>query len=88
MVELLKENGLRAMLCIALMIMGLAAMRFHADVVKQADRGNKNLPVAYYIHEGPPYFPMSPRMKLSREAAAQKAYNEEMASRQSQEATE
>lgn len=36
--------------------------------------GGQTLPSGYYIHDDIQYFPPGPEFKLSREAAAQKAY--------------
>ena len=44
----------------------------------QVDVGGQTLPSAYYLQDDIQYFPAGPEFKLSKEAAAQKAYKEEM----------
>ncbi len=46
----------------------------------QVDVGGQTLPSAYYLQDDIQYFPAGPEFKLSREAAAQKAYKKELAS--------
>lgn len=43
----------------------------------QSDIGGQTLPSPYYLKDDIQYFPPGPEFKLSREAAAQKAFNEE-----------
>ena len=43
----------------------------------QVDVGGQTLPSAYYLQDDIQYFPAGPEFKLSREAAAQKAYRKE-----------
>ena len=45
----------------------------------QVDVGGQTLPSPYYLKDDVQYFPPGPEFKLSREAAAQKAFNEEQA---------
>ena len=45
----------------------------------QVDVGGQTLPSPYYLSDDVQYFPPGPEFKLSREAAAQKAYAEEHA---------
>jgi len=45
----------------------------------QVDVGGQTLPSAYYLQDDIQYFPAGPEFKLSREAAAQKAYRKEIA---------
>ena len=45
----------------------------------QVDVGGQTLPSAYYLHDDIQYFPAGPEFKLSREAAALKAYKKELA---------
>jgi len=52
----------------------------------QVDVGGQTLPSPYYLQDDIQYFPAGPRMKLSREAAAMKAYQEEEALRATREA--
>jgi hypothetical protein len=47
----------------------------------QVDVGGQTLPSGYYLQDDIQYFPAGPRMKLSREAAAMKAFKEEEALR-------
>ena len=49
----------------------------------QVDVGGQTLPSAYYLKDDIQYFPAGPEFKLSREAAAQKAYRKEMAADES-----
>ena len=49
----------------------------------QVDVGGQTLPSAYYLQDDIQYFPAGPEFKLSREAAAQKAYRKEMAADES-----
>ena len=44
----------------------------------QVDVGGQTLPSAYYLQDDIQYFPAGPEFKLSREAAAQKAYKKEL----------
>lgn len=46
----------------------------------QVDVGGQTLPSAYYLHDDVQYFPAGPEFKMSREAAALKAYKKELAS--------
>jgi hypothetical protein len=47
----------------------------------QVDVGGQTLPSAYYLQDDIQYFPAGPEFKLSKEAAAQKAYKKEIAER-------
>jgi hypothetical protein len=58
--------------------LGLAAV---ACTGCQVDVGGQTLPSPYYLKDDIQYFPAGPRMKLSREAAAMKAFKEEEALR-------
>jgi hypothetical protein len=44
----------------------------------QVDVGGQTLPSAYYLQDDIQYFPAGPEFKLSKEAAALKAYEEEL----------
>ena len=44
----------------------------------QVDVGGQTLPSPYYLHDDIQYFPSGPEFKLSKEAAAQKAYKDEL----------
>ena len=48
----------------------------------QSDFGGQTLPSPYYLEDDVQYFPPGPQMKLSREAAALKTYNQEAAANQ------
>ena len=48
----------------------------------QVDIAGQTLPSAYYLDDDVQYFPAGPEFKLSREAAAMKAYEEEQAAQQ------
>jgi len=50
----------------------------------QVDVGGQTLPSAYYLHDDIQYFPSGPEFKLSKEAAALKAYKKELAENKSQ----
>lgn len=43
----------------------------------QVDVGGQTLPSGYYLHDDIQYFPAGPEFKLSKEAAALKAYKKE-----------
>ena len=43
----------------------------------QTDVGGQTLPSGYYLQDDVQYFPSGPEFKLSREAAAQKAFKAE-----------
>ena len=44
----------------------------------QVDYGGQTLPSGYYLQDDIQYFPAGPEFKLSKEAAAQKAYKKEI----------
>jgi hypothetical protein len=44
----------------------------------QVDVGGQTLPSAYYLQDDIQYFPAGPEFKLSKEAAALKAYKKEI----------
>jgi hypothetical protein len=67
----------RGVICVA----GLAAA---ACTGCQVDVGGQTLPSPYYLSDDIQYFPAGPRMKLSQEAAAMKAFQEEEALRAAQ----
>ena len=48
----------------------------------QVDVGGQTLPSAYYLQDDIQYFPAGPEFKLSKDAAAQKAYKKELAERE------
>lgn len=45
----------------------------------QVDVGGQTLPSAYYLQDDVQYFPAGPEFKLAKEAAALKAYKDELA---------
>jgi hypothetical protein len=67
----------RGLICVA----GVAAL---ACTGCQVDVGGQTLPSPYYLSDDIQYFPVGPRMKLSQEAAAMKAFREEEALRAAQ----
>lgn len=54
---------------------GLVALSAIGMTGCQVDVGGQTLPSPYYIYDDVQYFPAGPEFKLSREAAAMKAYN-------------
>ncbi|MDA0253701.1 MAG: hypothetical protein O3C39_04180 [Planctomycetota bacterium] len=66
------HSGLR----LALAALGICCL---ATTGCQVDVGGQTLPSAYYLQDDIQYFPAGPEFKLSKEAAAQKAYRREMA---------
>ena len=63
---------------IVLALCGISAL---AATGCQVDVGGQTLPSAYYLQDDIQYFPAGPEFKLSKEAAAQKAYRKEMKER-------
>lgn len=59
-------------------MLGLAAIAGLASAGCQVDVGGQTLPSAYYLQDDIQYFPAGPEFKLSKEAAAQKAYKKEI----------
>ena len=45
----------------------------------QVETGGQTLPSPYYMKDDVQYFPPGPQMKVAREAAAMKAYNQDQA---------
>jgi hypothetical protein len=66
----------RRVTAIALLACGICAASLTGC---QVDVGGQTLPSAYYLQDDIQYFPAGPEFKLSREAAALKAYKKEMA---------
>jgi len=60
-----------------LLLLGLGATVAIGVAGCQSDVGGQTLPSPYYMDDDVQYFPPGPQMRLSREAAAQKAYNQE-----------
>ena len=50
----------------------------------QSEFGGQTLPSPYYMNDDVQYFPPGPEFKLAREAAAQKAYSQDLAQQQQQ----
>ena len=63
--------GIRLM-AVAVAVAGIATTGCQVDV------GGQTLPSAYYLQDDIQYFPAGPELKLSKEAAAQKAYKDEL----------
>jgi hypothetical protein len=73
--RMLRRPGFRGpsrLLLIAAAICGLGLTGCQVDV------GGQTLPSAYYLQDDIQYFPAGPEFKLSKEAAAQKAYKKEV----------
>ena len=62
----------RTIACLAIVVGGLGLSGCQVDV------GGQTLPSAYYLQDDIQYFPAGPEFKLSKEAAAQKAYKKEI----------
>ncbi len=60
---------------ILLAVGGIASLAFTGC---QVDVGGQTRPSAYYLQDDIQYFPAGPEFKLSKEAAAQKAYKKEI----------
>jgi hypothetical protein len=61
-------------------LLGLGAVCLLGSVGCQVDVGGQTLPSAYYFYDDIQYFEPGPEFKLSREAAAMKAYSEQQRS--------
>ena len=59
------------------MLLGLGLLAGVGLTGCQSDFGGQVLPSPYYMYDDVQYFPPGTEFKLSREAAAQKAYNQE-----------
>lgn len=77
MIKNTSTRWLNATLCT--LSLGLAAV---ASTGCQGTYGGQTLPSPYYIQDDIQYFPPGPEFKLSREAAAQKAYKAELEAQQ------
>ena len=62
-------------------LFGLGAMALLGITGCQVDVGGQTLPSPYYTQDDVQYFPPGPEFKLSREAAAQKAFIQDQAMR-------
>jgi len=79
-----RPNADRSLLCGSRVGLVLAAaVGLTALTGCQVDVGGQTLPSAYYLQDDIQYFPAGPEFKLSREAAAQKAYKKELAESES-----
>ena len=60
--------------------LALVALAFAAGTLTgcQVDVAGQTLPSPYYLHDDIQYFPAGPEFKLSKEAAALKAYKKEL----------
>jgi hypothetical protein len=58
------------------LLFGLAAFTGIGLTGCQVDTGGQTLPSPYYMKDDVQYFPPGPEFKLSREAAAMKAYGQ------------
>ena len=63
-------------------VLGLACAGAMGLTGCQVDVGGQTLPSPYYLQDDVQYFPRGPEFKLTNEAAAMKAYNEEVARQQ------
>ncbi len=61
------------------LLLGLAAVATPGLVGCQVDVGGQTLPSPYYMQDDVQYFPPSAEFKLAKEAAAQKAYAQDVA---------
>jgi hypothetical protein len=68
------------------LMLGLGLMAGVGLTGCQSDFGGQTLPSPYYMHDDVQYFPPGSEFKLTREANAQKAYNQEQAQQQAQQA--
>jgi len=66
---------------VSVRILGFAALGMVGLALTgcQVDVGGQTLPSAYYLQDDIQYFPAGPEFKLSKEAAALKAYKKELA---------
>ncbi|MEN6451812.1 MAG: hypothetical protein ABFC96_15080 [Thermoguttaceae bacterium] len=69
---------------VRMLLLGLGLLAGMGLTGCQADYGGQTLPSPFYMGDDVQYFPAGPQMRLSREAAAQKAYNDDMAQQQMQ----
>jgi hypothetical protein len=64
------------------LLLGLGLMAGAGLTGCQIETGGQTLPSPYYMQDDVQYFPPGPEFKLSREAAAMKAYNQDQAQQQ------
>ncbi|MCE5301998.1 MAG: hypothetical protein LLF97_02685 [Planctomycetaceae bacterium] len=62
------------------LLVGLSLLASVALTGCQIETGGQTLPSPYYMKDDVQYYPPGAEFKLSREAAAMKAYNEDQAS--------
>ena len=62
--------------------LGIGALTAMSMTGCTMDIGGQTLPSAYYLKDDVQYFPTGPEFPLAREAAVQKAYTAEAATRQ------
>ncbi len=65
-------------------LLGLGALAALGITGCQSEFGNQTLPSPYYLDNNVQYYPPGPEMKVAREAAAQKAANQEVLQQQQQ----
>jgi hypothetical protein len=65
-------------------LLGLGAVAALGITGCQSEFGNQTLPSPYYLDGTVQYYPTGPEMKVAREAAAQKAANQEILQQQQQ----
>ena len=65
-------------------LLGLGAVAALSVTGCQSEFGNQTLPSPYYLDGTVQYYPTGPQMKVAREAAAQKAANQELTQQQQQ----
>ena len=70
------QNPLRMLLLTLGLLAGLGLTGCQTDV------GGQSLPSPYYMSDDVQYFPPGAEFKLSKEAAAMKAYNQDQAAQQ------
>lgn len=68
------------------LFLGLGAVAALGATGCQSEFGNQTLPSPYYLEGQVQYYPTGPEFKLAREAAAQKAANQDIIQQQQQQA--
>ncbi|MEN6457488.1 MAG: hypothetical protein ABFC63_01035 [Thermoguttaceae bacterium] len=66
------------------LLLGLGVLAGAGLTGCQSDFGGQTLPSPFYMGDDVQYFPPGSSFKLAREAAAQKAYSQDVAQQQSQ----
>jgi len=72
------DRGCRGRAPGRLLVVFMAGLAMAAGGGCQVDVGGQTLPSAYYLQDDIQYFPSGPEFKLSKEAAALKAYSDEV----------